>query len=442
MAHKSGEVILNLPGWHRGQKQVWAERQRFNFLDAGRGWRKTSFLMTIAVQHLLTGRNAGWYAPTYKHILNALQEFHKGLGHIAEFNKSEMWMKIPGKGTLFFYSLEIPDNARGTTYPLILVDEAAFVPDGVYDAILYPIAAKAFATFNQGDVWCVSTPNGRNWFWRQWMLAQAGEPNMASWYAPALGCEIVDEKLVRKPHALENPAYIFEEMDRLFRTMARRQFRVEILAEFLDDEGSQFSGVAAISTLTPKDPMQGRFYQIGVDIGMTNDYTVISVLDTQTMQQVYMRRFTGMGWPYVYDSIAETARKYPGKVVVDATGAGSHVPMELGRRGIPCTAVKFTNTNKLDMMDHLAVLIEHQKVRFLNDPIQVFEFQAYQRIKTPAGNIQLSAPPGLHDDTVTAAGLMTLGLNPPLIEETATWNFPVIEPSRPFAWSKDATTLW
>ncbi|MEO7652115.1 MAG: terminase family protein [Bryobacteraceae bacterium] len=56
------------------------------------------------------------------------------------------------------------DKLRGySAVSMMLVDEAALVPDKLYEAML-----PALATTN-GDLWLMSTPNGRaGFFWKEW----------------------------------------------------------------------------------------------------------------------------------------------------------------------------------------------------------------------------------------------------------------------------------
>lgn len=55
------------------------------------------------------------------------------------------------------------DTVRGYSPNLLIIDEAAYTPDGLYTAALPMLAAT------QGDLIAISTPAGQaGWFWREW----------------------------------------------------------------------------------------------------------------------------------------------------------------------------------------------------------------------------------------------------------------------------------
>lgn len=56
-----------------------------------------------------------------------------------------------------------PDTVRGYSPNLLLIDEAAYTSDALYTACLPMLAAT------NGDLICISTPNGQQgWFWQEW----------------------------------------------------------------------------------------------------------------------------------------------------------------------------------------------------------------------------------------------------------------------------------
>ena len=61
-----------------------------------------------------------------------------------------------------------------------------------------------------------------------------------AWQAPTKGYDLVDGKLVRAPHPLENPDITDAEIEQLLGTMLEVTFQQEILAEFTEHEGQVF----------------------------------------------------------------------------------------------------------------------------------------------------------------------------------------------------------
>ena len=155
-------------------------------------------------------------------------------------NEQDKRLELFGGGSIEFWSLDNPDVARGRRYGLIVVDEAAMVPNLLYvwDAVLRPTLVDL-----TGGAWFFSTPKGRNGFWQLWQRGQdAGEPEWRSWRGPTS----------------ENPHIPASEVEAMRRSMPERIFRQEIEAEFLDDAGGVFRRVMDAAVLTPRAPVAGR----------------------------------------------------------------------------------------------------------------------------------------------------------------------------------------
>ena len=59
---------IRLPYPHLGQQTVRRQARRFNWLAAGRRWRKTTMAMTISVESAAAGQTVIWGAPTYNQV--------------------------------------------------------------------------------------------------------------------------------------------------------------------------------------------------------------------------------------------------------------------------------------------------------------------------------------------------------------------------------------
>ena len=111
----------------------------------------------------------------------------------------------------------VEGNIRGfSKVALMLIDEAARVPDELFYAVL------PMVTRSGGDLWLMSTPAGRlGFFWKEW-----NRPERWTRFAvPATECE-------------RFPAEALEEAREM---MGERIFRQEFLCEFGDDEDAVFS---------------------------------------------------------------------------------------------------------------------------------------------------------------------------------------------------------
>lgn len=394
--------VVRLPYPHAGQRIVRSQAKRHNYLAAGRRWRKTTLLMSIAVEAALEGREIIWGAPVYDQVRICWEETKRAAGGVARFRESVMICDFPTGGRIIYRSMDDPDKARGYTADGVVIDEAADVAESAWYEVL-----RAMLIDTGGWSWAIGTPKGQNWFWREFVNAEE-RPDSMAWSAPTYGVEITEAGLVRRPHPLENPFIPFSEMEQLYRTLPERTFRQEILAEFQGDSGSVFRNVRQAidkGRATAEEPKPGQEYYLGVDLARVEDFTVLCVLDEQH-RQVYFERFNQISWERQMERIVAVASRYNGAVVMlDSTGVGDPIFETLRNRGLNIEGFKFTNESKERLIDSLAMGIEGATVRLMDLPAQTNELLGYQYELTPSRNVRMAAPEGLHDDAVIALAL-------------------------------------
>jgi len=331
---------------------------------------------------------------------------YSAAGGIAEFRKGDMEVTIPpGNGIVSFISLDNPDNARGKTAQLAIIDEAGFVVAQAWHEVIRPMLSD-----NNGASLFLGTPKGRNWFFREYLSAN-DRADAKSWQIPTLGVEIRDGKLVRKPHPLENPDFSFAEAEAMFRTMPERTFRQEFLAEFIEDAGLVFRNVRAVSTARRAEPDSAHTYIMGVDWARSYDWTVLSIVDATTRRQVAMDRFNRIDYQFQLGRLKALAVKWqPAQIVAEANAMGTPLIEQMQRDGLPVTAFTTTAQNKGQIIEALALAIERGEVTLLDDETQINELEAYDMERLPSGSFRYSAPQGMHDDTVMALALAWAGV--------------------------------
>jgi hypothetical protein len=366
--------------------------------------------MAIAVEAAASGREIIWGAPTFDQVYTGWEETRRAAPSYATFVKSRMEANFPGGGRIIYRSLDDPDNARSKTAHGIVIDEAADVVVEAWTEVLRPMLMDT-----GGWLWAIGTPKGRNWFWREFIMASE-RPDSMAWNAPTLGCEIDNGKLVRKPHALENPYIAFGEVEQMFRSLPERTFRQEILAEFIEEAGGVFRGVLAAvdrGRYQNEEPSRFHHYAMGCDLARVADFTVLSGMDPSG-QQVYFERFNQISWERQVAAIRDATTAYPGTLYLDSTGLGDPIHERLDSIGVNVSPYQFTNASKSALIDNLAMGIERGGVRLMDIPDQTNELLAYQYELTPSRNVRMNAPAGMHDDTVIALALAYWGVARPL----------------------------
>lgn len=392
---------IRLPYPHPGQQVVQRQARRFNWLEAGRRWRKTTLAMSISVQAAASGLNILWGAPTYGQVRIGMDETRYAAGEVAAFNTSRMEAVFPSGGRIMFRSLDNPDNARGHTADGIVIDEAADVMPAAWYEVLRPMLIDT-----NGWLWAIGTPKGRNWLYQE-HVAAAGRDDSRAWQVPTLGVEVIGGQLVRKVHPLENPNIPLEEIERLFQTMPERVFRQEILAEFVEGGAGIIRFVGdAISNDLPQAWQESMTIVGGLDWAFSTDFTWLILLDAATGNVVHSDRFNGIDYAVQRGRIAAACRQWRAQVVLgEQNSMGKPNNDELRRMGVPVRDFTTTNATKADIIESLAAAFEHGRIRIPNDPVLRAELESIEGTRTPGGMTSYAAPSGLHDD-----GAMSLAL--------------------------------
>lgn len=297
-----------------------------------------------------------------------------------------------------FGSAERPGNIEGWAYDYIWINEAGHVlrDESLYYNTLLPMGLET----RSGQTFFIGTPKGPGLF--QAMYGWGQDPQRGEWQS------------FRHP-SMVNPKLSKPELERLREHMPERQYRQEILAEFVTGEGAIFRGVAAIATATPEsEGARGASYVIGVDLARYADYTVAWVGRPDLRAAVCCDRFRRIPWRLQAARLANLSRRFNGaRLVVDATGVGDPVCEDLRAADLTVEPVVLTASRKRDLIDALAIAIEQQRIAFAPHEATQAELEGYELAESRSGQARMGAPPGRHDDCVIALALCHHGMSAP-----------------------------
>lgn len=328
------------------------------------------------------------------------EESLHALGSVGEKNVARMEISLPGGGRILFRSLDDPDNARGHTADGVVVDEAAFCKEESWHEAIRPMLIDT-----GGWAWLIGSPNGHNWYWRDWVRAQ-DDPNSMCWRAPTKGFRIDREGLHRVQHPLENPEVSTAEICHLFTTMPESTFRQEILAEFTEHAGQVFHNITANLYIPSGEDHEGHRLVMGLDWGQKNDYTVLSIGCADCCRELLLVRFNSIDYPTQRERIRVQFEKWGGELLAEANSIGLPNIEQLREDGIPVLAFDTSHASKTFIIRELQLALERETWKWVDDPVGTQEFEAYEMRVTAQGNVTYGAPEGLHDDTVMARAIM------------------------------------
>ena len=134
-ASSASEITLRLPKLHQSQQRVRSELARFNVLDCGRRWGKTTFGLDLLLDDpnqkgALDGYPVAWFAPNSKLFDEAWQEAVKLTRPLAtRVDSQKNRIELITEGVIDFWTLHnTNDPGRGRKYGRVFIDEAAIVP--------------------------------------------------------------------------------------------------------------------------------------------------------------------------------------------------------------------------------------------------------------------------------------------------------------------------
>jgi phage terminase large subunit-like protein len=383
---------------HAGQLEVHNSDARFKVLSAGRRWGKTRLGVNECLDVAAQGGRAWWVSPSYKTSevgWRPLRQIARKISG-AEIRLVDRVVNFPGGGFVAVRSADNPDSLRGEGLDFVVMDECAFMQKEAWTEAIRPALSD-----RQGKALFISTPKGRNWFWEIYQRGLQGDEGWQSWQFPTAA----------------NPFIQASEIEAARRDLPEIIFRQEYLAEFVDDQGGVFRRVQEAAVLDPKEPQAGRQYIAGVDVASSVDYTVVSVLDAETKEMVYLDRFNRVDYPVLIDRLESVYHRYNlTSMVVETNSIGRPVIDELVKRGLAIVAFTTTSATKQAVIQALQAAFENAQIKVLNNPVLIGELLSFESKRAPSGSFTYSAPDGMHDDCVMSLAIAWSGLHEKRVE--------------------------
>ena len=381
---------------HAAQMEIHKARgKRFRTVCTGRRFGKTLCLAAELLDRggCEQGGDYGWVAPTYNVAERGIEAFRMiAEGFVTVCGRAPCRVEFTGNAgpvRVWFLSADNPDNIRGFGFQGLVIDEAASIPRDVWHYVLRPTIAQTL-----GWAVFVSTPKGRNWFYDLFTRGQdPAETEYASFTFPSKA----------------SPYFPAKEWDEAKRTLPEDVFRQEYQAEFLEDSAGVFRNVDAC--LTPDTAgCDARQVVIGCDIAKHTDWTVLIAMDAASGRCFAMERFNHLDWPIQKEQIVAFARRWRGRVILDATGIGDPIYDDLKRVLPDIEPFKLTPGSKTELVQRLIVAVEQRQVSWPM-PWQVLtaEMKRYEYAIGSTGGISYGAPAGYHDDCVMSLALANHG---------------------------------
>lgn len=404
-------IIRNNVKWFDWQRDVIRGVLSFphdiHVVKASRQKGKSVMAESIILKFAIDYKNSFslYVSPTLKQARKVFKEINKAIKDTFIFSKSnESLLEIQLKNGSFiqFASAEQGETAlQGYTVSgIMIIDEAAFIPDDIYFAVAPMVDANSAPTL------IISTPQFKKGFFYDTFVENSDTVHSYDWCDYDTSAILPESKL----------QYYKKKLPEI-------KFRQYYLGQFCDinteSTFGDFRKILSNDIAKPwvaknrydmPTPTDNYFCHMGIDWGSGSgqDETAI-VIFNNLKQQAYIEHFSDLDTTQTINRICELIKIWkPKKVVAEVNGIGK-VYYDLLRKAINNnkleTALKsFTTTNdsKNRIISQLQVAIQNNDIQLLDDNYQTEQLSQYLPELTKTGKVTFNAASGYHDDLVMA----------------------------------------
>jgi hypothetical protein len=311
---------------------------------------------------------------------------------VKRFDRKNNEMYFYNGSFIKFRSADSGDNLRGATLDFIYIDEAAFMAESFINEVLLPMVTRT-----GGRVCMASTFNGKNWFW--------------DWYQRGLEEENTEDIVaIKKTYLdLEDPE-VEKTVLSIKKSLTKAQFDQEYLCKPVSSD-ALFSNIE--EAVRPHTPTKYERVYIGMDIGVAQDYTVLTAV-TQDYEVIAIDRFNlkedGL------DSSAFKQRIKDFYLHFDSHLSAAYFEVnnnnllfdEITDDERMYKLIPFTTSgqSKPEIVRNLIKLFEENIITIPNDTNLVRELYDFKSKRNPiTGNLQFSNTEGKNDDMVMSLAI-------------------------------------
>jgi hypothetical protein len=335
--------------------------------------------------------------------------------------------EYPGtNSTIFTGTAGSPESGRAGSFSHLHGSEVAFWrnSDRLIAGVMQAIP------LHYGHIVMESTANGQQgWFYERCMEALDGSTDWTlhfypwwwddSYAIPDVGQFALepDERALMDEHALTYEQIAWRRTkQRELGNLFAQEYPEDPHGAFISSGSGYFQMDAARYVDGQSEPKPDHMYVAGLDFGQAHDYTVLSVIDVTALKQVDLFRVNRQSWADMRAAITRVCQKWRvHTVIAEENSIGSTnieaLRGEFDAAGVDALIQPFqtSHTSKTAIMAGLRLALEEGGLKLLPNSVQRSELAAFNSRQTASGAWILSAPDGLHDDTVMALALAWYG---------------------------------
>jgi phage FluMu gp28-like protein len=374
---------------------------------SGRQVGKTTCAAVKAIAHALSMENRLVLnlAPTLRQsslLFRKIRTFIKGDPVFERLVESDSQTRISFKNGSEIHCLpgNSPDSVRGFSPTLLIIDEAAFVKDDVFVAVLPSLAAT------NGDLIYISTPYGK----RGVFYEAFNSEQFSKFHHPSIDSPLITEDFLEGMRDIKTDL----------------EFLQEYKGEFIEEADAYFGRDLITSVIGDTRDLDGRehsnrAYYLGVDVaryGLDETCYIVVEYDGENADVVKMIATSKKPLTDVIGRVQELHKKFQfDAVYMDASGIGGGAVDVLQEKGVPLKSldgvgegVTFTIQNKEEIYKNLKLLMERKFIRIPKHDKLLNQLAEMQYEFTEAGHLKIHHPDNGHDDYPDALALSVAGI--------------------------------
>lgn len=297
--------------------------------------------------------------------------------------KGDTEIVFKNNSKILFRSAASEDSLRGQSVDYMILDEAAFIKKDTVETILMPM-------LNVMGKKClfISTPKGKNYLYEYFLRGN----KMDKWRS-------IRYSTYDSPYANQELIDLFKE------TLPTKLFKQEVEAEFVDSS-SIFNNISEVMCLEQLDsPISGQKYWAGIDIGLINDASVLSIID-ELGNLVKYYRWENVESPDLIENIIKINDVWHfQKIAIENNNQGLTIYQELKRKLNNIIDVNTNQKTKPEMINRLIHIFNMKSIKIIKDEYLRIELEAFIFKQNNNGNIKFMADNGFHDDCVMSLAI-------------------------------------
>ena len=270
----------------------------------------------------------------------------------------------------------------------MVVDEAAYMQDEVWKAVLRPIMlVRGKSTL------FISTPKGSNWFKEMYDLGQSTDSD-------------TDDYASCRMHYSDNPFVDQKEIELARLSLPAAIFAAEYEGSF-EDSGRNVFDLTNTKTFDRYPQPVGKVV-CGIDLGRANDYTVATFMDTKG-QVIDVYRENKRDWSEMTQAILNLVKKYNASVLVEKNSIGDVIYETIKKQWRDTHPFNTSSKSKQEIIEGLVLDLNEGSLILPSETLfspLLFELNIYEYSYSPkTRSITYSAPASMHDDAVMSLAI-------------------------------------